>query len=88
MPNPLKVALRLLAMLTVVAVVQLSPGSVPSGITPYTSALSDLTASSAYAAGGCSFRTCLFRGERQSCQNTTLFEKCAQKGTNCTSTSC
>ena len=88
MPIPLKFALRMLAIITVVAVVQLSPGPVRSGVTPYTSALSDLTASSAYAAGGCSFRTCLFRGERQSCQSTTLFEKCAQKGTNCTSTSC
>jgi hypothetical protein len=88
MPIPLKFAMRLLAVLTLVAVVQLSLMPVRSGVTPYMSALSDLTASSAYAAGGCSFRTCLFHGERQSCGSTTISEKCAQKGTNCTSTPC
>lgn len=66
---------------------QLSLAPVRSGVTPYMSALSDLTGSSAYAATGCAFRTCVFRGERLSCQSTTPFEKCAQKGTNCTNTS-
>ena len=88
MPIPLKFAARLLVVMALLAAVQLSLAPVRSGVTPYMSALSDLTGSSAYAAGGCSFRTCLFRGERQSCQSTTLSERCAQKGTNCASTSC
>jgi hypothetical protein len=88
MPIPLKLAVRLLVVLALLAAVQLSLAPVRTGVTPYMSALSDLTGGSAYAATGCSFRTCLFRGERLSCQSTTLFERCAQKGTNCTSTSC
>ena len=88
MPIPLKFAVRLLVVMALLAAVQLSLAPVRSGVTPYMSALSDLTGGSAYAAGGCSFRTCLFHGERQSCGSTTIFEKCAQKGTNCTSTSC
>jgi hypothetical protein len=88
MPIPLKFAARLLVVLALLAAVQISFAPVRSGATPYMSALSDLTGSSAYAATGCSFRTCLFRGERLFCESTTLSEKCAQKGTNCTSGPC
>ena len=55
---------------------------------PYASSLGTFGGDQIYAAVGCSFRTCLFRGERQFCESTTLANKCAQKGTNCTSSSC
>ena len=83
-----KFAVRLLVVFALLAAVQLSLTPLRTGSTPYASALSDLASGSVYAAGGCAFRTCLFRGERLYCKSTTLFEKCAQSGTNCTSTSC
>jgi hypothetical protein len=61
---------------------------VQPGNTPYASPLSELTGGSVYAAGGCGFRTCKFRGERLYCAGTTIAEKCSQRGTNCTSTPC
>src|SRR5205809_795424 len=50
MPIPLKFAARLLVVMALLAAVQLSLAPVRSGVTPYMSALSDLTGSSAYAA--------------------------------------
>jgi hypothetical protein len=88
MPTPLRFAARFLAVLSIVALAQISLTPVGPVATPYASALSDLTGGGAQAATGCAFRTCLFRGERLFCESTTLAEKCAQKGTNCASSAC
>ena len=88
MPTTPRFAARLLVVLALLAALQVSLAPVGAGTTPYRSALSDLTGSSVFAAAGCAYRTCLFRGERLYCSNTTVFERCAQSGTNCKSTSC
>jgi len=87
MSTTLKFAARLLMVVALLSAVQVFFAPAPSGTDPYASALSVLTGTDAYAAG-CSFRTCLFRGERLYCVSTTIADKCAQKGTNCTSSPC
>jgi len=87
MHTPLKFALRMLAVVAALVAMQLSSAVVGPKNTPYASSLSNLTAGDAFAAG-CAFRNCRFRGERLSCQSTTVFVKCAQHGTNCTETPC
>ena len=88
MPTTLRSAVRLLAIFALLAAAQVASVPDQPGSTPYVSALSGLTGGSVYAAGGCSFRTCQFRGERLYCVSTTITERCSQKGTNCSSTAC
>lgn len=83
----LNLALRMLAVVAVLATLQISSGVVGPIDTPYTSSLSHLTGGEVYAAG-CAMRSCRFLGERPHCVSSTLFTKCAQKGTECAETPC
>jgi hypothetical protein len=84
----IRLALRVAVILAVAAALQISVAVHASRSSPYASALSSLTSGQAFAAGGCSFRQCLFRGERLYCNDTTNAMKCAQHGTNCTDSAC
>ena len=82
-----RLAIRVLLLAAVMTAIQVSVGVVGPARSPYISALSDLSAVTAQAAG-CQHKACFFIGGRSKCASTTDAMNCKSGPGFCESKPC